>query len=173
MGPRNGPMSPASTPTPSPTRRRARSPALGRSPYSNPASPGLGRETEAEEGGTGHGAGDTTAPPAPPTTAGFPFRLPEHRAASTIELPEIISQATLEAALERLGRSAAASASAGQCRLRARAATQRVQGVRRTALLAGAAPPPSLHWLHCRPCSQTQMLQPPHSLYWVRSRPCS
>ena len=105
MGPRNGPLSPAPTPTPSPTRRRARSPALDRSPYSNPASPGLGSETEAEEGSTGHGAGDTTAPPAPPTTAGFPFRLPEHRAASTIELSEIISQATLEAALERLGRS--------------------------------------------------------------------
>ena len=44
-------------------------------------------------------------PPAPPTTKTFPFRLPAHRGASSLDLPEMISRANLVAALERLSRS--------------------------------------------------------------------
>ena len=112
IGPRNGPMSPTPTPTPSPMRGRARNSGVGCSPYSNPASPSLVRETGVVEGAsvgaggsTGHDTGAATPPPAPPTVVEFPFRQPAHRAASTLELPEILSRATLAAALERLGRS--------------------------------------------------------------------
>ena len=93
---RNGPESPALTPTPTPGRRRTRSPERGRYLFSNPASPSLEHE------------GGLDRPEAcPPTTAGFPFRLTAHKAACSLQLPEIISGATLSAALERLDRSEA------------------------------------------------------------------
>ena len=105
-GPRNGPRSPSPTPTPSRAQRRARSPTASRHSPDSPTSPGPQRAigfAQETPGRNGNHVG--SPPPAPPTTPTFPFRLPAHRAANSLDLPEIISRANLEAALERLGRS--------------------------------------------------------------------
>ena len=111
---RNGPASPSPTPTPVRTRRGAHSPGGGRYLFGEPASPDPA-EVEGEAGtseGPGPVAGAAApggqgAPSPPPTTREFPFRLPAHRAACSLELPEIISRATLSAALARLDSSEA------------------------------------------------------------------
>jgi exonuclease III len=103
-GLQNGPVSPVPTPTPSPTQRRARRPADSRSPLGSPTSPGP-TPNPGPAGRAGAGGEATSSSHAPPTIEAFPFRQPAHRAASTLELPEIISRTNLETALARLGRS--------------------------------------------------------------------
>ena len=106
-GPRNGPRSPSPTPTPSRAQRRVRSPTASHHSPDSPASPGPQRAigfAQETPGRNENHVGPRPAP-APPTTTTFPFRLPAHRGASSLDLPEIISRTNLEAALERLSRS--------------------------------------------------------------------